>query len=136
VRDTVTPARNKAVWAGWAMTGIVVVFLLVDASMKLAAPKVVTDAGAELGFTGATANRQLGMILLICTVIHLVPRSRVLGAILLTGYLGGAVATQMRVHAPVFSTVLFGAYLGVLLWGGLWFRDPRVRSLIPFQTKE
>jgi hypothetical protein len=136
VRDTVTPARNKAVWAGWAMTGIVVVFLLVDAFMKLAAPKVVTDAGAELGFAGATANRQLGVILLICTAIHLVPRTRVLGAIVLTGYLGGAVATQMRVHAPVFSTVLFGAYLGVLLWGGLWFRDPRVRSLIPFQTKE
>jgi DoxX-like family len=135
VSDTVTPTRNKAIWAGWAMSGVVIVFLLVDAIMKLATPKVVIDAGTELGFTGTAASRQLGVILLICTAIHVVPRTRVLGAILLTGYLGGAVATQMRVHAPVFGTVLFGAYLGVLLWGGLWCRDPRIRSLLPLQAQ-
>jgi len=106
---TIAPARNKGVWAGCVMSGLVVAFLLIDAVMKLIAPPMVTDSGAELGFAGV-------------------------GAILLTGYLGGAVATQMRVHAPVFSTVLFGAYLGVLLWGGLWFRDARIRSLIPFRT--
>lgn len=132
--DTLAPARGKTVWAGWAMSGIALAFLLVDAVMKLVAPKVVTDAGAELGLGGVAAARQLGVILLICTVIHIVPRTSVLGAILLTGYLGGTVATQMRVHAPVFSTVLFGGYLGVLLWGGLWARDARIRSLIPIRS--
>jgi len=131
---TIAPARNKGVWAGCVMSGLVVAFLLIDAVMKLIAPPMVTDSGAELGFAGVGATRQPGVILLICTVIHVVPRTTITGAILLTGYLGGAVATQMRVHAPVFSTVLFGAYLGVLLWGGLWFRDARIRSLIPFRT--
>jgi DoxX-like family len=135
VSDTVPRARNKGIWAGWAMSGVVIVFLLVDAIMKLAAPKMVIDAGTELGFPGTAANRQLGVILLICTVIHIVPRTTVLGAILVTGYLGGAVATQMRVHAPVFGTVLFGAYLGILLWGGLWCREPRIRSLLPFEAQ-
>jgi hypothetical protein len=136
VGDALATARNKTVWAGWAMSGVVIAFLLIDASMKLAAPSAVTDAGSELGFAGESATRQLGVILLICTIIHVVPRTTVLGAILLTGYLGGAVATQMRVHAPVISTVLFGVYVGVLMWGGLWCRDARVRSLIPLRTHD
>ena len=134
--DAAILTRRNPVWIGRVMSGLAIGFLLVDASMKLVAPAVVTDSGAELGFPGAAAARQLGIILLICTVVHLVPRTSVLGAILLTGYLGGTVATQMRVHAPLFGSVLFGVYLGVLLWGGLWFRDTRIRSLIPLVANQ
>ncbi|OKH80045.1 membrane protein [Mycobacterium sp. ST-F2] len=129
--DTAIRTRRNPVWIGRVMSGLAIGFLLVDASMKLVAPAVVTDAGAQLGFPGTATARQLGVILLICTIVHVIPRTSVLGAILLTGYLGGTVATQMRVHAPVFGSVLFGVYLGVLIWGGLWFRDNRIRSLIP-----
>ncbi|NWN13565.1 DoxX family protein, partial [Escherichia coli] len=73
--------------------------------------------------------RELGLILAICTLLYAVPRTAVLGAILLTGYLGGAVAMHFRVGSPLLSHTLFGGYLGVIAWGGLWFRDPRVRAL-------
>jgi hypothetical protein len=75
-----------------------------------------------------------GVILLVCTVLYAAPRTAVLGAILLTAYLGGAVATQLRVGAPLFTDVPFGVYLGVLLWGGVWLRDARVRALAPLRT--
>jgi hypothetical protein len=76
--------------------------------------------------------RMLGIIGLISTALYALPRTSVLGAILLTGYLGGAIATNMRVGSPLFSHTLFGVYLGIILWGGLYLRDPRVRALIPF----
>ena len=87
--------------------------------------------GRRFGVPRRRYGLGLGLILLICTVLYIAPRTTVLGAILLTAYLGGAVATQLRVGAPLFTHILFGVYLGVLLWGGLWLRDARVRALIP-----
>ena len=118
------------------MTGLVIVFLLMDAVIKLMALPAATETGAALGFPGAGMARALGLILLVCTVLYIAPRTTVLGAILLSAYLGGAVATQLRVGAPLFTHILFGVYLGVLLWGGLWLRDTRVRALIPLRGTE
>jgi hypothetical protein len=94
---------------GWALSALVIVFLIVDAAVKLVALPVATESGAELGFPGAGTARLLGVILLGCTIVYAVPRTAVLGAVLLTGYLGGTVATQMRVDAPLFSSVLSGS---------------------------
>jgi hypothetical protein len=105
-----------------------------DAAMKLVALPVVLEAGAPLGLPGADMARGLGTLLLACTLLYIVPQTTVLGAILLTGYLGGAVATHMRVGSPLFTHVLFGVYLGILLWGGLYLRDARLRALIPIRT--
>jgi len=126
--------RNRGYWAGWVLSGLVIAFLLMDAAMKLMALPVVLEAGAPLGFPGADMARGLGAVLLVCTVLYMVPQTAVLGAILLTGYLGGAVATHMRVGSPLFTHVLFGVYLGILLWGGLYLRDARLRALIPIRT--
>ena len=128
-------ARNARYWVGWAMSGLVIAFLLMDATMKLLVLPAVTEAGASLGFPGADMARGLGVTLLACTVLYTVPQTTVLGAMLLTAYLGGAVASQVRVGTPLFSHVLFGVYLGVLIWGGLWLRDPRVRALVPLRAR-
>jgi hypothetical protein len=125
------PARDLKAWAGWALSGLSVAFLLMDATMKLMALPVVLEASAALGFPGADMARGLGTLLLICTLLYASPRTAVLGAILLTGYLGGAVATHVRVGSPLFSHSLFGVYLGVMLWGGLYLRDMRLRVLLP-----
>jgi DoxX-like family len=126
--------RNRAYWAGWVLSGLVIAFLLMDAAMKLMALPVVLEAGAPLGLPGTDLARGLGTLLLVCTVLYTVPQTAVLGAILLTGYLGGAVATHMRVGSPLFTHVLFGVYLGILLWGGLYLRDARLRAPIPIRT--
>jgi DoxX-like family len=119
---------------GWAMSGLVIAFMLMDATMKLMVLPIVVETGAQLGLAGGDMARNLGIILLACTILYAVPRTAVLGAILLTGYLGGAVATHVRVGSPLFSHVLFGVYLGVLLWGGLYLRDPRLRELLPLRA--
>ena len=121
-------------WIAWAMSGLAIAFLLMDATMKLLALPVVLEASAPLGFPGADMARGLGTVLLICTVLYAVPRTAVLGAILLTGYLGGAVATHVRVESPLFTHTLFGVYLGVMLWGGLYLRDIRLRALFPLRV--
>jgi hypothetical protein len=128
-------SRGRAFRVGWALSGIVIAFMLMDATMKLLALPVVLETSAPLGFAGVTMARALGTVLLVCTVLYLAPRTAVLGAILLTGYLGGAVATHVRVGSPLFTHVLFGVYLGVLLWGGLYLRDARLRTLIPLRAK-
>ena len=98
---------------------------------QLANLPIVTQTGLQLGWPAGTA-RELGVILAVCTVLYAYPRTAILGAILLTGYLGGAVATHLRVGNPVFSHTLFGVYIGVMAWAGLWLRDPRLRALLPF----
>ena len=92
------------------------------------------DQGPDVLTTGVIIG--LGIVLLACTVLYLIPRTAVLGAILLTGYLGGAVATHVRIGHPLFSHTLFPVYLAVLLWGGLCLRDPRLRTLIPLRKKD
>jgi len=128
------PARRDArYWVGWILSGLIIAFLLVDAVMKLMVLAVVVETGRTLGLSGESA-RGLGIVLLVATLLYTAPRTAVLGAILLTGYLGGAVATHVRVGSPLFSHILFGVYLGVMLWGGLYLRDPRLRQLIPLRT--
>jgi hypothetical protein len=127
-------SRDRTIWVGWAMSGLAVAFLLMDSTMKLMALPIVLETSGPLGFPGADMARGLGTVLLVCTLLYVAPRTAVLGAILLTGYLGGAVATQVRVGSPLFTHVLFGVYLGVLIWGGLYLRDARLRALIPLRT--
>ena len=131
---TNTAQRSTSYRIGWAMSGLVVAFMLMDATMKLLVLPIVVETGAQLGFVGAEIARNLGIILLACTILYAVPRTALLGAILLTGYLGGAVATHVRVGSPLFSHVLFGVYLGVMLWGGLYLRDTRLRELLPLRA--
>ena len=119
---------------GWVLSGLVIAFLLMDATMKLLALSVVLEAQEPLGFSGAATARGLGVLLLVCTLLYAAPQTAVLGAILLTGYLGGAVATHLRVGDPLFSHILFGVYVGVFLWLGLYLRDARVRALVPLRV--
>jgi hypothetical protein len=102
--------------------------------MKLVKPAIVVNATVQLGYPEGVIL-PLGIILLGCVILYLIPPTSVLGAILLTGYLGGAVATQVRVGNPLFSHILFPSYVGMLLWGGLWLRDPRLRKFIPLRCR-
>lgn len=118
---------------GWTMSGLMIAFLLMDATMKLLALPIVLETSTPLGFASADMARALGTVLLVATLLYALPLTAVLGAILCTGYLGGAVATHVRVGSPLFSHTLFGVYLGAVLWGGLYFRDERLRQLIPLR---
>ena len=125
---------KTARWAGRALSGVVILFLLFDGGMKLLPLQVVTETMDKMGY-GASDGlaRSLGLITIVCTVLYAVPPTSILGAILLTGYLGGAIASHMRIDSPLFSHTLFGFYLGLMLWGGLWLRDPAPRALLPFR---
>lgn len=123
----ITPIKNRRPWAGYIVSAVPALFLLLDAIGKLAQPEAVVQGTVGLGYNESVIV-PLGMTLLICTTIYVIPQTAVLGAILLTGYLGGTVATHVRVGNPLFSHVLLGAYLGVLLWLGLYLRDKRLRS--------
>lgn len=130
-----TPAPGKAARiTGWTMSGLLIAFLLPDAAIKLVPLQVVLDTSAQLGLPAdLTSARVLGVLTLLCTLLYAIPRTAILGAILLTAYLGGAIATHFSAGSPLFSHLLFGVYLGIFAWGGLWFRDPRVRAMIPFR---
>src|SRR5207237_9300659 len=112
-----------------------VLFLVMDGVMKLGKPAIVVDSTVKLGYS-ETVILPLGIVLLSCTVLYVIPQTSVLGAILLTGYLGGAVATHLRIGNPLLTHVLFPSYLGVLIWAGLWLRDGRLRALIPLRKGE
>jgi hypothetical protein len=127
-------ASGRGRTIGWVLSGLVIAFLLMDATMKLLALPVVLETQEPLGFSGPTIARGLGVLLLACTLLYAAPQTAVLGAILLTGYLGGAVVTHVRVGDPLFSHILFGVYVGVFLWLGLYLRDPRLRALVPLRT--
>jgi hypothetical protein len=120
---------------GWALSGLVILFLTMDAVMKLLALPVVTQSGEALGFPGATVARTLGIILAACTALYAFPRTSVLGAILLTAYLGGSVATHLRVGSPLFTHVLFGVYVGVVVWMGIYLRDSALPELVPIRKR-
>jgi hypothetical protein len=120
---------------GWALSGILIAFLLLDGAIKLAPIQIVLDTMVELGWSADPVKaRILGVLTLGCAVLYAVPKTSIIGAILLTGYLGGAMATHMRIDNPLFSHLLFGLYLGVIAWGGLWLREPRLRALIPLKS--
>jgi len=125
---TASVSKNQLL-AGRILSALPILFLLMDGGMKLAKPKFVVDATVQLGYAESVVVG-LGIVLTICTILYAIPRTSVLGAILLTGYLGGAVATHVRLGNPWFSHILFPVYLGILIWGGLYLRDARLRSLI------
>ena len=131
--NTALPApADRTVWAGRVLTFLAAAFLVMDAAMKLLALDVVMTTSAELGWASDAGTAQmLGVILLVITLLYIWPRTAVLGAILLTAYLGGAVATHLRIGNPLFSHTLFGVYLGLFVWGGLYLRLPRLRALLP-----
>jgi DoxX-like family len=120
---------SSELWAGRIMSLLPALFLILDAVMKLVKPAFVVDATVQLGY-GENVIVPIGAVLLVITILYLIPRTAVLGAILLTGYLGGAVNTHVRVGAEIFP-IVFAIVFGVLIWGGLYLRDPRVSSLIP-----
>jgi hypothetical protein len=126
------PVSSKRLWPGRVISGVVILFLLFDAVAKLMKVAPVLEASARLGYPSGLAVG-IGSILLACVVVYAVPRTSVLGAILLTGYLGGATAAQMRIGAPLFET-LFPVIFGVLVWVGIFLRDDRLRALIPLRS--
>ena len=118
--------------AGWSLTGLTILFMLFDSLSKLALESHAVAATAGIGFPVAMI-RPIGWILLVCTILYAIPRTAVLGAILLTGFMGGAVASKIRIEDPLFSSILFGVYFGIVLWAGLYLRDSRLRALIPLR---
>ena len=118
---------NGGSWTGRVLSGLPALFLLVDAVMKLIKPAPVVNATVALGYP-ATVIVPLGVVLLVCTILYLIPRTAALGAILLTGYLGGAVATHVRVGDGVFP-IVFPIVFGALLWAGLYLRNAALRSV-------
>lgn len=122
--DSAATKASAAVWVGRVLSGLCIAFLAVDAVMKLALVAPVVEASAKLGIDPQTAFA-LGVVLALCTALHVIPKTRVLGAVLVTTYLGGAVATHVLTHTPFW----FPIAMGVVLWAGLALRDARVRRL-------
>jgi hypothetical protein len=127
------PISLARLWTGRIVCWLVTLFLLMDGIMKVLKPAFVVEATARLGYPESEIVG-IGVVLIACTVLYAVPRTAILGAILLTGYLGGAVATSVRVQGGLFN-VLFPVVFGVLVWGGLWLRDVRLRNLLPVAVK-
>jgi hypothetical protein len=125
-------SSKAMVWTGWGMTALTVLFMLFDGLSKLAMEHHVVEATTKIGYP-VDAIRPLGVILLICTILYAIPRTAVFGAILLTGYLGGAVASKVRIDDPLFGSILFGVYFGIIAWGGLYFRYAWLRRLVPLK---
>jgi hypothetical protein len=121
---------SKSVWTGRIITWVVAALLLLDAVMKVLKVRAAVEGTVQVGYPENTVVG-IGLSLLISTVLYLIPQTSVLGAILVTAYLGGAVATNVRISAPLFTNVLVPVYVGVLVWAGLYLRDGSVRALIP-----
>lgn len=127
------PVSKPMLWAGRVLSSLSILFLLLDGVMKIFKPAFVVEATVRLGYPESVIV-PLGIVLTVSTILYAIPRTAVLGAILLTGYLGGAVDTHVRFYEGVFP-VVFPIIFGVLLWGGLWFRDNRLRELIPLSQE-
>jgi hypothetical protein len=127
--DQTARVSKKMVWAGRIISGFIVLFMIFDGVTKLLQVSAVVKAQAELGWP-ESQGRLLGLVLLACTAVYVIARSSVLGAILLTAYLGGATAAQARIESPNF---LFSVMMGVLVWLGLYLRDERLRALVPLR---
>lgn len=125
-----TVSKSK-LWTSYVMSGLVILFMLFDSIMKFVKPTAVIEGTLALGF----AEHHLpiiGTLGLISTLLYIFPRTSILGAILLTAYFGGAVATHVRLNNPLFTHVLFTVYFGILIWGALWLRNANLRELLPF----
>jgi DoxX-like protein len=133
--DTGTRPSRRALWTGRVLSGLAVLFLTFDATLKLLRVPEAIESTGQLGYPANTLFG-IGVIQVICLIAYLVPRSAVLGAVLWTGYLGGAIATHVRVGNPLFSHTLFPIYVALLLWGGLWLREPRLSALLPLRSRQ
>lgn len=122
------PAR----WISYIMSGLVILFMLLDSILKFVKPPDVIEGTLALGFSEADIAI-IGALGLVSTLLYIFPRTSILGAILLTGYFGGAVATHLRLNNPLFSHTLFTVYFGIFVWGGLWLRNTKLRALFPVQ---
>jgi hypothetical protein len=127
-----TTRPTGRVSTGHALSALAVLFLLFDSLGKLFQVEAVVAGSTALGYPAGTVF-PLGVVLLLCVVVYVLPATSVLGAVLLTGYLGGAIATHVRVGNPLFSHVLFPVYVALVLWGGLYLREDRLRALLPWR---
>jgi hypothetical protein len=125
------PVSRSALWTGRALSTLAILFLLLDAVLKLVKPVEVVEGTSLLGYPESVITG-LGITLLVCTILYIVPRTTILGAVLLTAYMGGAIATHVRVENPLITHILFPTYLAAIFWGGLYLREPRLRQLLPF----
>ena len=125
------PVSKGMLWTGRILTAVLALLLALDGVMKLFKPAPVVEGTVQLGYPESVIV-PLGIVLLVCTVLYVIPRTAVLGAILLTGYLGGATATHVRMGGPLFN-IVFPSIIGILIWGGIYARDERLRALIPFR---
>ena len=126
------PVSKGTVWAGRVASALPVLFLLIDGGAKLFKPAPVIEATTQLGYSESTIV-PIGIVLIVCTILYLIPKTSVLGAILVTGFLGGAVATHVRAGTGAFP-VVFPVILGGLLWLGLYLRNPSLRPLVPLTS--
>jgi hypothetical protein len=124
---------NWMLWTGRVISALAVLFLLFDSVIKLMKIGPVVESFAQLGYP-VSIVRGIGILALVCIVVYVIPRTSILGAILLTGYLGGAIATHVRIGSPLFTHTFFPIYVGVLIWLGLYLRDNRLRALVPVRT--
>jgi hypothetical protein len=131
---TMTPTISKSqLWTSRILTGLALAFLAMDTVMKLLQLAPAIEGTVALGYP-ASAVFTIGVVELVCVALYAVPRTSLLGALLLTGYLGGAIASQLRIGAPLLSHLLFPTYIAALVWGGLYLRDARLRLLVPIRT--
>jgi hypothetical protein len=119
-------------WTSYVMSGLVILFMLMDSIMKFVKPPEVIEGTVALGFAEQHIS-VIGTLGLISTLLYAFPRTSILGAILLTAYFGGAVATHLRLNNPLFTHTLFTIYFGILIWGGLWLRNSKLRELLPLR---
>ncbi|MBN8219282.1 MAG: DoxX family protein [Spirochaetes bacterium] len=132
--DNTTPSKG-AFWSGWILSGLAIAFLTFDGIFKFFLHKMPPEAVAEAARLNYPTNLMpgIGTTLLICTLLYAIPRTAILGAILLTGYLGGAVSAHVRIMNPWASHILFPVYLGVFIWLGLYLRVPALHNLVPLR---
>ncbi|MDR3625318.1 MAG: DoxX family protein [Ignavibacteriaceae bacterium] len=126
---------KASLWTGRIMSGVVVLFMLFDSITKIIKADQVLKASTQLGYPAETIP-VIEIILLICVIFYIIPYTSILGAVLLTGYLGGAVASNLRIETPLFSNILFPVYMGILAWGGIFLRDVYLRRFFPLRKTE
>jgi amino acid transporter len=130
---TATAVSKKGLWTGRILSGLAILFLVFDGVTKVMKVPAVMQASAQMQYP-LRLIPVIGIVLLVCTAVYAIPRTSILGAILLTGYLGGAVEAQSRAGSPLFAETLFPVYFSVLIWGGLFLRERRLRALLPFRS--
>jgi hypothetical protein len=127
------PVSRARISAGNIISALPVLFLLFDSVIKLMVIDPVVESFGQLGYP-VSVSVGIGLLELVCLVLYVIPRTSVLGAIMLTGYLGGAVATHVRVGSPMLTHILFPIYVAALVWGGLFLREARLRALVPLRS--